>query len=302
MRNKSSIVTSAADGCGNPSSIRSMDNSPSRDHKGADYKESFMFSNRSSVSRGNTLAATALAVAGLAMLSAGIASASVIVGVNFTTQSDTLSPTDTAGVVAQENFNNIALPTSTPLGAALVFTAADSNLLDSSGNTSGIGLTATFGNNYFSSTSTTTPNGILLDDIFKTGPTAPGTGSVTLSNIPAGDYNLLVYTTNDMSGQNGNYTVGNTTFYITDQQGSAYNGNFVQATNTNPSGTPDVGNYIEFMDISPTSGTINLTVAGANGGNAGVAGLQLESVPEPATLGLVMTGGLGLLLLRRRRA
>ncbi len=35
MSNKSSIVTSAADGCGKPSSIRPMDNLPSRDHKGA---------------------------------------------------------------------------------------------------------------------------------------------------------------------------------------------------------------------------------------------------------------------------
>ncbi|MCL5946128.1 MAG: hypothetical protein M1472_04665 [Planctomycetes bacterium] len=60
MSTKFSIVTSAADGCGKPSSIRSMDNLPSRDHKGAEYKESFMLSNRSSISRGFSPATAAL--------------------------------------------------------------------------------------------------------------------------------------------------------------------------------------------------------------------------------------------------
>ena len=63
MNSKSNIVTSAADGCGQPSSIRTMDNLPSRNHKGAEYKESFMFSSRSSVSRGYSLAAK-VAIAG----------------------------------------------------------------------------------------------------------------------------------------------------------------------------------------------------------------------------------------------
>ena len=77
MRNKSNIVTSAADGCGNPSSIRPMDHLPSRDHKGAEYKESFMFSNRSSVSRSSVLAIAAFAAVALIGL-ASIASASTI--------------------------------------------------------------------------------------------------------------------------------------------------------------------------------------------------------------------------------
>ena len=82
MRNKSSIVTSAADGCGKPSSIRSMDNLPSRDHKGAEYKESFMFSNRLSVSHGCSLAVAALAAVAFAGL-AGTASASTVYSESF---------------------------------------------------------------------------------------------------------------------------------------------------------------------------------------------------------------------------
>ena len=63
MNTQLNIVTSAADGCGQPLSIRSMDHLPSRDHKGAEYKESFMLSNRSSVSRGYSSAVAALATA-----------------------------------------------------------------------------------------------------------------------------------------------------------------------------------------------------------------------------------------------
>ena len=66
FNSKTSIVTSAEDGCGTPSSVRPMDNLPSRDHKGAEYKESFMFSNRSPVSHGSSLAAKAV-VAGAAL-------------------------------------------------------------------------------------------------------------------------------------------------------------------------------------------------------------------------------------------
>ena len=83
MRNKSSIVTSAADGCGKPSSIRTMDKSPSRDHKGAEYKESFMLSNCLSISRGCSLAVAARAVVGLPMLSTGNAQANLILNGNF---------------------------------------------------------------------------------------------------------------------------------------------------------------------------------------------------------------------------
>ena len=85
MQTKSKIVTSAADGCGNPSSIRSMDHLPSRDHKGAEYKESFMFSNRASVSHGYSLAVAALAIAAcIGLASTASATDETIYADNFT--------------------------------------------------------------------------------------------------------------------------------------------------------------------------------------------------------------------------
>ena len=76
MNNKSTLVTSAADACGQPSSIRLMDK-PNCSNR--EQKESFMLSNRSSVSRGCSLAAAAFAV--FAVLGAGmqVAQASLLV-------------------------------------------------------------------------------------------------------------------------------------------------------------------------------------------------------------------------------
>ena len=74
MNTKSSIVTSAADGCGNPSSIRSMDNSNS---SGIQHKEFHMFTKRISVSHIFSLAA-AVAAAGTAYIGLPAAHANLL--------------------------------------------------------------------------------------------------------------------------------------------------------------------------------------------------------------------------------
>ena len=89
MNTKSKIVTSAADGCGQPLSIRSMDHLPRRDHKGAEYKESFMLSNRLSVSRGCSLATMAAATV---LVGAVAARASIFYNVNFTNDAAGTTP------------------------------------------------------------------------------------------------------------------------------------------------------------------------------------------------------------------
>ncbi len=78
---KTNIVTSAADGCGKPSSIRSMDNSHCSNME--QKKEPFMLSNRSSVSHGCSIAAAAIAVGAMAMFAVGNARANLILNGDF---------------------------------------------------------------------------------------------------------------------------------------------------------------------------------------------------------------------------
>ncbi len=101
MNSKSRIVTSAADGCGKPQSIRPTDNLPSRDQKGAEYKESFMLSNRSSISRGCSLVATAFAAAGL--LSAGVAGAATVALNGSSGWQEYYNPTATVNISQQNS-------------------------------------------------------------------------------------------------------------------------------------------------------------------------------------------------------
>ncbi len=97
------------------------------------------------------------------------------------------------------------------------------------------------------------------------------------------------------------------TYYVNEQDASTYNNSpsFVLADNTDPLGTRDTGNYVEFDNISPVDGTITLTEQGISGGNgnssAAVNAFQLVSVPEPATFSLIGAGALGLLARRRHR-
>lgn len=76
MNTKFSIVTSAADVCGKPSSVQSMDNAHRSNME--QKKESFMLFNHSSVVRGSSLMAAAIAT----MAFVGVASANTVTPAN----------------------------------------------------------------------------------------------------------------------------------------------------------------------------------------------------------------------------
>jgi hypothetical protein len=97
--------------------------------------------------------------------------------------------------------------------------------------------------------------------------------------------------------------IGNA-IYDQNQQDQAWIANqvFVPATSTS-AGSPTLANYVEFngLNIPSDGGSITLSdMFIAN--NPGINALQLVAVPEPATLGLMAIGGLGLLLIGRKRA
>src|SRR5262249_7277619 len=81
--------------------------------------------------------------------------------------------------------------------------------------------------------------------------------------------------TADNNGIQTFYTIGTHQFLDTDT--------FVQAKNTNPSGTRDVGNYVKFSKLATYgSGTLGFSQTYVSGGDGlGIAGLQLVEVGGP---------------------
>ncbi len=316
MRNKTSIVTSAADGCGKPSSIRSMDNLPSRDHKGAEYKESFMFSNRSPVSHGSSLAAkavvgTVLAIAaGTGLFTAATARATIIYQDNFNRTGDlvgsTPSPTNTSsaswtgvfqgGVTAETNGSELVLaspqfsasgsvylPFTVPASGTISLSAAIENT--QGGGWGGIGF-AEYNSVSYGIGST----GISMDILLVNGYAALVTGT-TGSNNNTFNYGIPNYSASTAYQFEIDYNLGTQTvnYYIGSGSSQTLMQTFTFGTATG--NTPPTINYVGAGVYSGTGNEI-----------ANIQNFTASSVPEPATLGLMAIGGLGLLLIGRKRS
>ncbi len=312
MKSKSSIVTSAADGCGKPSSIRPMDNLPSRDHKGAEYKESFMFSNRSSVSRGCSLAAVAFATGGLFLaVSAGIATATTTYpapGPNDMINDGTFQPntwfTGNSGVGSEQ--------TTTPAGAKY---AGELNI-SSSGYAGGADLRshASDPQNFKLS------NGSYVNVDGKTATISwdwEWSGLNTNNPLPAGApivgayVQLRFFSLQPASGQN------EAGAFLGQYQSSSVTGSsagYIAGTGStgfiNETATVTIPSNAQSMDFTVNGG--NYTDSAGNfyyldTGHLYIANVDVEVpgvtnvIPEPPVLGLLGIGGLGLLLLPRRR-
>ncbi len=248
---------------------------------------------------------SAASIGGIAMAS-GTASADLI-GVNFVVQgtnvaNNSLSATSTAGYIPQENFNNVTSPATLGTAGTSNDFGPINNLVDSTGASTPVSISGVFNNNYQTGTHPVNgPNYALLYGEFKTGKstsTATATSSVTLSGLGSGSYNLVVYTVADffkVTSITGTFSVGSDSQTVMEQKGANFDGTFVNATGTTP------GNYIEFTNITPVNGDITLNILATNGANVGVDGIQLQTVPEPASVGIFGAGAVGLMLLSRRR-
>jgi hypothetical protein len=138
-----------------------------------------------------------------------------------------------------------------------------------------------------------------LDDTAPAGDTQIGT-TVSFNNLPfIGPYDIYVYYGSDGNDRTGTITASNSaTVYNIATNTNPFDGTFTQAT-PDADGAADDGEYALFQGV--TGNTVTITgLRGSN--NIGIHGVQLVgTIPEPASLGLLAVGGLGLLARRRRR-
>src|SRR5438132_12197349 len=118
-----------------------------------------------------------------------------------------LAPTDVAGVIPQNNWNNDA----TLVGSSSTHTL--NQLMDSTGTHTSLSLSVSANDSWFSHSGNTDPNHTLLNGIIKA-TSMPAT--YTFNNLtPGGTYTLIAYTLENDGRAMNNLTVGTTTFYTT---------------------------------------------------------------------------------------
>ena len=199
----------------------------------------------------------------------------------------------------------VAAPTWNVLSVANNATSGStSNLIASNGTATTEGVNFTMTGGYVSTPTTTYGNGGGTNDLFQSYIlNNPGTGTVTLTGLAdSGSYQLYLY-----SGS-GSYNNAATDFAITTGSGSVAAGSNAGVANVanGNTGFAENTNYVIFNATADGTGTLAISYTGAPGrAEADINGLQLISasnaVPEPASLGLVAAGALGLLLVSRKR-
>ena len=260
------------------------------------------------------------------MAAAGAGHAAVVsIGLNFNASNsgrtgapynlDSTPPGLTAGVVAQNNWNDLSgnsqtspsSPFQDSTGAATTATAT----------WSGADTWGTYGSSQ-SSADLQLLNGY-LDNHHQTLSAA----TVTVSNIPYATYEVIAYVNSDHLNTNSNASFGNialsgassgnATYYYTAIGPVSYTSaqlaagaEYIQTTATSDAGSGNpVADYAIFTGVTGNSFTLTNSAEGAagSGDNTGLAGFQIvetTATPEPASMGLLAVGALGLLLLKRR--
>ncbi len=228
----------------------------------------------------NTLAVTGLLIA------TGSANAETI-GVNFGSERRAVGPAQSAGVIAQTNWNNASGPT-----------AIVTDVNNGAGAATTVDVEWASRNTWKTQAANGDGNTNMMHGYLDDG---NGGFSVTVSEIAYATYDVYIYLSTDM--KKGAYTntatINGGTQYYAKTHVSKYKPvtSLIQATGTTIP-TPTVNaNYILFTGVTGSSFTIDGAKKAGNNRST-IAGFQIvESVaiPEPASLVLLSLGGLTML-------
>lgn len=230
---------------------------------------------------------------GLALVGVSSLHGATVISLNFQgSNAVALAPADSTGATAAINWNNVT-------GAS----GSGISLNDSAGAASAITLTS-FSAGPFGQDGGATDNSTAQKILFGGGLNVNfGNASFTLSGLSAfSSYDIIAYYSGGVSfpsTRQASFTASGTStvFYVAGIN-SVYT-SYTQSTSTTP-GTFTQGNYVMFSGLTNPVQTITM-VYGNN--SMDLIGFQVigTAVPEPSTYFLLGMGGLGLLLLRRRR-
>ncbi len=291
-----------------------------------------MFSTSSfMISRKAYLCGLAVASAGLALAASAASLQANSIGVNYTgagsfgqTQAQatggySLAPTASAGyaAVAQYNWNNTTI--SYTDGNGYNNNGLLSTVVDSTGATiSGMSVATTVNTSDSSYTgdplklypnSGTAGWGFSGNNLTMLEGAVYPSPKITISGIPYSSYDVYVYmAAPGGNGATGAVTIGANSGGTVDSTSEFFydygwpNGAFIQSTATSSASNTAVSNFVLFTGNTASNITL---IADASGWNTGLAAFQIvntgSALPEPATLGLMALGGLGVSLIGRKR-
>jgi hypothetical protein len=188
----------------------------------------------------------------------------------------TLNPLDTAGVVSQQNWNNVMLDAHDSGGLAQIGGPNAGVVSDNSGAATGVTFSYTQGGNateWAVDQTTHTGNRQLLDGYWDI---QSASGAVDLGSLSYSLYDVYVYISSDGNGRTGSVSIngGPQTYLLTDANGYNYSNPLIQATATTQ-GSAASAHYVLFTNVSGADFEVVLSNYGSD---VGVAGVQIVDV------------------------
>jgi uncharacterized protein (DUF2141 family) len=186
-----------------------------------------------------------------------------------------LAPADSAGVIAQTNWNNLQWDDwgniAAPPGG---FVGISDPLLDSAGNFTAVQVWVNCNDAWNSDGPIDTPDDKLMKGIVKEG-VVGSSMSLSFTNLAPGAYDLYVYGNVNGGPVGLDVSIGVTTNYWTEPAAFDDGTGFIEAASTDPNARA-TGNYVKFTGVTPVNGglTVVATYQGGSDG-LGIAGLQL---------------------------